>query len=521
MRMNGQSFQPSVPAVAERSNRRRVRTAAGVLALAAMTGGMIGCEANSFFDPSEVGYWKNTPTVMPILDRLSVIEDEPAEYVQTSPVMPSDLLPEVDSARFSPGDAVEIRIQDFYQIGKEEQFDRQLDQRGNIELPGLPPVRGQGKTTAELVTAIENAVRAAQITDRPRVSLNVRSQRKQTFSVLGGVQNPGSYFIPSPDYRLLEGITAAGAMNETIPFIYVVRQIPLTKAAAGDFSDSEPTKKRTPGRPPADGMGTPSGGGGAEGDDLNKVIDDLIKKPSSDQPKSPGAMGSEGPSSPVRMASAEPPPIDLPDPNKAAAPTQTTTQGNGWVFADGKWVKLRPGSTVGQAVTEQTLVTQRVIKIPTGPLLAGAADVNIILRPGDVIRAPVPRGGLVYVTGHVSRPGPYNLPGEGKLTLQRAIDAAGGLAGIAIPEKIDVTRMVGNDRQATIRLDLRAIAAGAQPDIYLKADDRINVGTNFWAQPLAVVRNGFRASYGFGFILDRNFQGEVFGRDQSLSGTGN
>jgi protein involved in polysaccharide export with SLBB domain len=499
------------------NRRRTLRNASHALALAGMAAGLVGCEANSFFDPSKTGSWKNTPTVMPILDRLSSIEDEPTEFVQTSPVMPNDLVPEIDQVRFSPGDTVEIRIQDFYQIGREESFDRPVDSRGNIELPRLAPVRAQGKTTSELITALENAVRAAQVNDRPIISLNVRSQRKQTFAVMGGVQNPGTFFIPSPDYRLLEGITAAGAFNESIPYIYVVRQIPLTKAAAGEVPDAEPSKRRVPGRPPSDGSTPP---GAKDGDDLNKVIDDLIQ--SKDQPKSPAAMGAETSAAPVRAFVVEPPAIDLPDPNnKISAPTQTSNQGNGWVFADGKWVKLRPGSTAGQAVTEQTLVTQRVIKIPTGPLLAGAADVNIVLRPGDVVRAPIPRGGLVYVAGEVSRPGPYNLPSEGRLTLQRAIDAAGGLNNIAIPDKIDVTRMVGSDRQATIRLNLAAISSGAQPDIYLKPDDRINVGTNFWAQPVAVLRNGFRASYGFGFILDRNFQGDVFGQDRSFSNTGN
>ena len=28
---------------------------------------------------------------------------------------------------------------------------------------------------------------------------------------------------------------------------------------------------------------------------------------------------------------------------------------------------------------------------------------------------------------------------------------------------------------------------------------------------VAVVRNGFRATYGFGFVLDRNFEYDVFG----------
>ena len=70
----------------------------------------------------------------------------------------------------------------------------------------------------------------------------------------------------------------------------------------------------------------------------------------------------------------------------------------------------------------------------------------------------------------------------------------------------------GVQGEQTSRLsNMRAIAEFTQPDVYLKPDDRINVGTNFWAAPLAVLRNGFRASYGFGFILDRNFGNDIFG----------
>jgi hypothetical protein len=45
----------------------------------------------------------------------------------------------------------------------------------------------------------------------------------------------------------------------------------------------------------------------------------------------------------------------------------------------------------------------------------------------------------------------------------------------------------------------------------MKPDDHIIVGTNFWATPLAIIRSGFRATYGFGFLLDRNFGNDVFG----------
>jgi hypothetical protein len=98
-----------------------------------------------------------------------------------------------------------------------------------------------------------------------------------------------------------------------------------------------------------------------------------------------------------------------------------------------------------------------------------------------------------------------------RLTLQRVIASAGGLSAIAIPERVDIIRFTGPDQQGFVRVNLRAIAEGTHPDVFLKANDQINIGTNFWATPMAVIRNGFRASYGFGFIADRNFGNDIFG----------
>ena len=217
---------------------------------------------------------------------------------------------------------------------------------------------------------------------------------------------------------------------------------------------------------------------------------------------------------------ARPPAIDLPD-SSAKSPTSSGSRagGGGWTYVDGQWVKAQTTTDPTESVQVETprkLMAQRVLKVPVQPLLAGSADLNLVIRPGDVIHLPTARSGLIYMAGAIARPGPYNLPNEGRLTLLRAIDAAGGLNGIAIPERVDLTRVIGEGKQATIRLNLRAIAEQTQPDFYLKGDDRINIGTNFWATPLAVIRNGFRFSYGFGFILDRNFAGNVFGQDPSL-----
>jgi protein involved in polysaccharide export with SLBB domain len=147
--------------------------------------------------------------------------------------------------------------------------------------------------------------------------------------------------------------------------------------------------------------------------------------------------------------------------------------------------------------------------VPTQRLANGDARVNLVIRPGDVIRVPPQPSGNIFIGGQVQRAGTYQM--IDKLTLTNALIAAGGLSSIAVQERVDLTRMVGNDRVATIRLNLRAIAERTHPEVYLKPNDQINVGTNFWATPLAVVRNGFRFSYGFGFLVDRNFGNDIFG----------
>jgi protein involved in polysaccharide export with SLBB domain len=184
-----------------------------------------------------------------------------------------------------------------------------------------------------------------------------------------------------------------------------------------------------------------------------------------------------------------------------------------------KGTTLTPESTKPQSPTAlqaDQLMTQRVLRVPVRPLLAGLSQYNIVIRPGDIIHVPAPPQGYVYMAGQVARPGPYTLPEAGRLTLIRAMASAGGLGALAIPERVDLTRIVGKNKQATIRLDFRAIGEGTMPDVYMKPDDIVNVGTNFWAYPLAVLRNGIRTSYGFGFVVDRNFDNEFFGNYQQF-----
>lgn len=191
-----------------------------------------------------------------------------------------------------------------------------------------------------------------------------------------------------------------------------------------------------------------------------------------------------------------------------------------WVFLNGQWVKVARRTESPAAVTaadvlpeagggSDALVSQRVIRVPIDKLVSGDARYNIVLRPGDIVRVPPAPAGTVFIGGQISRAGSYQV--QDRLTITALVTSAGGLTQTAVPERVDLRRTVGDNQQAIIRLDLRAIAEGTHPNIYLKANDEITIGTNFWATPMAIIRNGFRFTYGFGFLIDRNFGNDIFG----------
>ncbi len=497
----------------------RVAAAVSAAALALLQG---GCEHDSYMDPSRVGRFEHTPTITPVLERLSAVEGPGAMSGEYAKVTAEDLTPEVDAYRVDAGDGVEILVNEIFNPTATERFERVVDPRGFIDVPQLPAVYVAGMTSDEAAQTIATQYKARRILNEPVVSFNVAARRRLTFNVMGGVAAPGTYQIPRPDFRLLEALSQGGRFQEQTEWVYVIRSIPLSEKAAGRFRPGDMTpsvEKTAPGRvvnvPPGPGQAP------AQGKSVLDIVDELGSQPPLNQPKAPGMVGapgdgSRGPMIDIDATSARP--SGRTGTTTSLSDTTSTPGASRWVFVNGQWVAAsalgRPSAQGGRGVNVNPatdVITQRVLQIPMSGLLSGSAEHNVVIRPGDIIRVPAPSEGLVYVEGSVQRPGPYSIPTVGRLTLQRAIVAAGGLNEVAIPERMDITRFVGTDRQATVRLNFRAIKEGTQPDLYLRDGDIINVGTNFWAQPLAVIRNGFRASYGFGFILDRNFGFDVFG----------
>jgi protein involved in polysaccharide export with SLBB domain len=505
------------------------------LAIAAVGGAALvlgGCESDSFlFDQSIIGRWEHTPTTVPILTRIASIEGQDEYAIDFSDPSEADLVPEVVEYRIGPGDQLLVTIWDLPDEGRSIDYPRVVDPRGFIDLPQIGQVYVNGKNTAGAEEALREAMKP--LITRPVAAINITGKRTDRYAVIGAVQNPAQYSIQTANFKLLEALSASGTFSEAPEYIYVIRQVPLTEAASGK---PNPAKPATPeGTPPE----KPSG------EQLIDTLKRLNEEPKPEQPKQeppkqpanpPKPGGSPGmfqpptqpPANqqPPKPARNQEPPIPLipkadEKPKPASQPPAQPESGEtAWVNIDGKWVKVaKPAakaggvaptpSPLGRPSAGEQMVTQRIIRIPTARLMAGDARVNIVIRAGDVIRVPPNPSGTIYVAGQITRPGAYGVA-EG-ITLTRIIPAAGGLSGLGVPERVDLVRMVGPERQATIRLNLRAIQEGTNPDIFLKSNDMVNIGTTWWAMPLAVIRNGFRASYGFGLVADRNFGNDIFG----------
>ena len=146
----------------------------------------------------------------------------------------------------------------------------------------------------------------------------------------------------------------------------------------------------------------------------------------------------------------------------------------------------------------------RLIKVPVTMLKNGDLRYNIVIKPQDMIIVPQPTTGEYYMDGHVNRTGVYSLTAR-KITLQQAMAAAGGFDQLALPMRTEIVRRIGDDKQVYCLVDLDKIAQGQQPDIYLKPNDVVRVGTDAIAPFVSSFRNAFRITYGFGFLYDRNY----------------
>jgi polysaccharide export outer membrane protein len=471
----------------------------GLLVGAALFAGPIGCESDSWMDPSVVGRWEHTPITMPILDRIDVIESRDTLPITLSEVSADDLRPDFNEYTISPSDTIAVIIFELVDPGQEAAYQRQVDATGLVRLPFVGPIKAAGKTASQLENYIAEVLERREIIRDATVSVILQNSTQNTFTVMAspltGGTRAGLFTIPRPNFRLIDALAMANGIPDRTQRLLVIRQTPLTADAAGVVPEGVGDEGDEPVEvlPPAP-------------EDPSKLIDELLE----------GFDDGAG-VDPVAAPKSQDPPA----PAGLDSGLESDSGQAQWVNVGGEWVRVESAKSGGRGSGTTDIdselgeiVTQRVIEVPYDRLNAGDMRYNVVIRPGDIIKIPGQQGGFVYLGGAVNRPGAYNIPGEKDLTLKQLIFSGGGVSAIGIPERVDLIRRIGNDQEATVRINLRAIFNGTEPDLFLKANDMINVGTNAVATPLAIFRNGLRMTYGFGFVLDRNFNLDVFGAGQ-------
>jgi polysaccharide export outer membrane protein len=99
---------------------------------------------------------------------------------------------------------------------------------------------------------------------------------------------------------------------------------------------------------------------------------------------------------------------------------------------------------------------------------AEMAASNVDLKPGDTV--VVPKAGVVYVLGEVTRPGGYVLNSTGGVTVLQVVAVAGGPTHVASAGKTRLLRRNGNGFQEQ-PINLKKLLRGKAHDVSVQNDD--------------------------------------------------
>ena len=528
--------------------RMRVRSmplsgwrAAGLIVLALpLCSGCVSSWWNSFLDPTQVGNFRQSGVINEIQKTIS-FSDKPSGIPNAVDPTPDDLIATVEEYTIGPGDVLEIRMLDFLAPDAEYEAVVTVDDLGFIDVSQLGVVPVEGMSVLDVREELVQRAQAAEIYSQdsePSVTLTMLQQLHRTYNVSGEILRPNVYRIPRSDFRLREAINMAGSLDHQVKTVYVFRgakretrvrervEPPPVPPLPGDEEEDAPAPPVMPGvvsaavggpAPAANEAGGvprpttrtgPSGGDTAPAEDRGErdLIDavDPVTSAAAGGDSLGGAASTPTGAVPETSPSLPPYIFKYVNDEYRESPTATT---QGATEAEKPARSPAPAPAPSEPVDWQELASedqQRIIRIPADRLRNGDNSYNIVIRHQDWIRLDPGPIGFFYLGGHVGRPGTYSLTGE-QMTLTQAIFSAGGFDALAWPTRCEIRRRIDHDREEITQWDLARIMEGKDPDLFIKPNDVVNVGTHAIAPLLATIRNSFRLTYGFGFVYDRNF----------------
>jgi protein involved in polysaccharide export with SLBB domain len=475
---------------------------------------------NSFIDPTKVGEfpWHKGFSEAGIQRVLLAGRESPPGLPNSSDPAPDDLNPDFTDYRIVPGDVLSVTVQGLIDAGLTYSQFLEVAATGEIRLPEIGAIKVTGMTEQQVENDIRELCVAQKLLTNPVVVVTLQSKRTRIFNIVGSVSQPGQYPILEPDLRLSDAIGLARGVGPEVKRLYVVR-----RASQGGEAEAAPIPMQDDDLiipPPSDAPDIqPAGFSTAAGMNRRNRPAAVRQTDPEDQPQSSQDASEEeirSAVSPVQerprddtasqpAAPFEPLIFDPQTGELLPAPTQPTDDDAAKPEPTTPSVPLDElDMPIDWEDVEEIELSQRVIAIDVPKLLSGDPRLNIVIRDRDMIHVPIDTG-IYYMMGEVNRPGVYGLNGR-DVTLKRAIAAAGGYSALAWPMRCEIIRREpGTDKQFSIYVNSDAIWANQKDDIYLRDDDVVNVGTDFVAPFLYVIRNSFRFTYGFGFVYDRNF----------------
>jgi beta-lactamase regulating signal transducer with metallopeptidase domain/uncharacterized protein involved in exopolysaccharide biosynthesis len=170
------------------------------------------------------------PATRPVGGRAAGAEPADELAAAAGPPAPEDLVADHKNYEIARNDLVTIKILDLAGPGVETVKTTRVTESGTISLPFLGLVPAEGKTEFVLEETIRASYEKANIIRNANVSVAVAEARGRTFSVLGGVAQPGQYAIVAADFRLLDALVQSKANVPEIDTIYIVRKSALDPA---------------------------------------------------------------------------------------------------------------------------------------------------------------------------------------------------------------------------------------------------------------------------------------------------
>ena len=113
-------------------------------------------------------------------------------------------------------------------------------------------------------------------------------------------------------------------------------------------------------------------------------------------------------------------------------------------------------------------------------MIARYPDLNLPIRPGDIINVPPDQKVYVYVDGAVRSPGRLEELASRPITLLQAVAKAGGTTARANPKKAQILRRGESNTQIVLGANLSRIRRGQEADPVLGDGDVVVVPETFF-----------------------------------------